>query len=76
MKAFTVACPTCKKKFIYQDSAFRPFCCEQCRLIDLGQWLSESYGVPAQKLDEEELKHLEEIHVDKKWGNDAEDTNE
>ena len=28
------------------DSAY-PFCCERCRLIDLGRWLSEEYRIPA-----------------------------
>jgi endogenous inhibitor of DNA gyrase (YacG/DUF329 family) len=29
-------------------SAFRPFCSERCRLIDLGAWLSEERGIPAE----------------------------
>ena len=39
MKALTVECPECKKKFNYYISEFRPFCSERCKLIDLGQWL-------------------------------------
>ena len=23
-----------------------PFCCERCKLIDLGRWLDEEIGVP------------------------------
>jgi len=23
----------------------RPFCCERCRLVDLGKWLNEEYCV-------------------------------
>lgn len=65
MSTLTVACPTCKKKFKYHDSAFRPFCSERCRLLDLGQWLTESYAVPAHKLTEEEIQTLEEIHEEK-----------
>jgi len=42
-----VKCPTCKKESAYRtDNPFRPFCCERCRLIDLGTWLEEGYGVP------------------------------
>jgi endogenous inhibitor of DNA gyrase (YacG/DUF329 family) len=26
--------------------AFRPFCSERCKLLDLGRWLSEDYRVP------------------------------
>lgn len=60
-KKFEVTCPTCKKKFEYYSSEFRPFCSEKCRLIDLGQWLTESYTVPVQKLSEEEQETLEQI---------------
>ncbi len=61
MKNLDVECPHCKKKFNYYSSTFRPFCSEKCRLIDLGQWLNESYTVPVQKLTEEELLQLETL---------------
>lgn len=28
------------------DNAWRPFCSERCRLIDLGNWATENYRVP------------------------------
>jgi len=28
------------------ESAWKPFCCERCKLIDLGEWASECYRVP------------------------------
>jgi endogenous inhibitor of DNA gyrase (YacG/DUF329 family) len=28
------------------DWPFHPFCSDRCRLIDLGRWLGESYGLP------------------------------
>jgi endogenous inhibitor of DNA gyrase (YacG/DUF329 family) len=65
MKQLEVVCPTCKKKFNYYASSFRPFCDERCRLIDLGQWLSESYSVPVQKLTIEEQLTLEQIANEK-----------
>ncbi len=40
-----VRCPQCGTKFQYDTSAFRPFCSERCRLVDLGHWLSESYSI-------------------------------
>lgn len=61
MNQLTVACPRCEKKFNYYSSEFRPFCSEKCRLIDLGQWLTESYTVPVEKLTEEEIQTLEEL---------------
>ena len=65
MKKLEVTCPHCKKKFNYYDSSFRPFCCEKCRLIDLGQWLNESYTVPVHKLSEEEAQTLEQLTNEK-----------
>lgn len=61
MKKLDVTCPNCKNKFNYYSSDFRPFCSERCRLIDLGQWLSESYSVPVSKLSEEEKQIIEEL---------------
>lgn len=65
MKKIQVECPNCKKKFDYYSSEFRPFCSEKCRLIDLGQWLNESYAVPVQKLTEEEQQTLEQLTHEK-----------
>jgi hypothetical protein len=31
-----------------------PFCCERCRLIDLGRWLDEKQRLPAEPEEEEE----------------------
>jgi endogenous inhibitor of DNA gyrase (YacG/DUF329 family) len=53
-----VACPTCKAPVRWQaQSRFRPFCSERCKMIDLGQWASEGYRVPATESSpsEEEL---------------------
>jgi hypothetical protein len=66
LKNIEVHCPNCKKKFLYSDSNFRPFCSEKCRLIDLGQWLNESYSVPAQKLTPEEVQDIERLYEDEK----------
>ncbi len=29
-----------------EASAYRPFCSDRCRLIDLGAWLSEAHKIP------------------------------
>jgi hypothetical protein len=43
----TVQCPTCDAKVVWSASnPYRPFCSERCKLIDLGQWATESYRVP------------------------------
>ena len=42
-----IACPTCGKRVLWTpDSAWRPFCSERCKLIDLGAWATEKYRVP------------------------------
>jgi endogenous inhibitor of DNA gyrase (YacG/DUF329 family) len=42
----TVRCPICEKWFDSDQSRVMPFCSERCRLIDLGRWLDEKYGLP------------------------------
>ena len=73
MKKLTVTCPHCKKTFNYYASEFRPFCSEKCRLIDLGQWLNESYTVPAHKITQEEAEQLEQIIHEKIQNSDEDD---
>ena len=48
-KLLQVNCPQCEKKFAYYESEFRPFCCEKCKMIDLGHWFKESYRVPSKE---------------------------
>lgn len=41
-----VTCPTCGKGVEWSAaSTWRPFCCERCRLIDLGEWAGESHRI-------------------------------
>lgn len=53
-RPLTVSCPQCRTQVEWSESnAFRPFCSERCKLIDLGAWADESHriaGEPA--LDE------------------------
>jgi hypothetical protein len=41
-----VKCPICGKHAEYEGNAFRPFCSERCKLIDLGKWIEEQYRIP------------------------------
>lgn len=45
-KLLKVKCPQCDTAFLYYESEFRPFCCERCKMIDLGHWFEESYKLP------------------------------
>ncbi|MDI1362822.1 DNA gyrase inhibitor YacG [Methylotenera sp.] len=51
-----VACPHCKKLSEFSPSnAFRPFCSERCKMIDLGLWASEQYAIPVE-IKEDDLE--------------------
>ena len=53
-------CPTCKSN-VERDAENFPFCCERCRLIDLGNWADGSYAIPAEEapsIDEESQERL------------------
>ena len=60
-----VPCPTCNRPVSWsKESQFKPFCCERCQLIDLGDWAAENHTIsqPMQKeveLNEEMLDALE-----------------
>ena len=42
-----VACPNCGNYSEFTPAnAFRPFCSERCKLVDLGLWASEQYTIP------------------------------
>jgi uncharacterized protein len=46
-------CPVCKKE-VEPGAPDFPFCGERCRIIDLGNWASEKYVIPAQSSPEPE----------------------
>ena len=51
----TVSCPTCGARVEWTpQAAWRPFCSERCKLIDLGAWASESYRIPAVEREDDE----------------------
>jgi len=57
-KPAIVACPLCGKDVIWDSKAspFRPFCSERCKMIDLGQWASENYSIPAKTDSADDIK--------------------
>ena len=46
-----VECPTCKRKVEWEESDYRPFCSERCKLIDLGVWANEDYIIDNESSD-------------------------
>lgn len=45
-----MSCPICNKD---ADKKYRPFCSKRCADVDLGKWLSGSYAVPVEALEDE-----------------------
>ncbi|MBK7355299.1 DNA gyrase inhibitor YacG [Propionivibrio sp.] len=45
-----INCPQCGSESVWSvENPCRPFCCERCKLIDMGAWASEAYRVPVQE---------------------------
>ena len=48
--ALNHSCRVCGKPIKTTDTTF-PFCCDRCRLVDLGKWFNESYRM-TRRIDE------------------------
>ena len=47
-----ITCPNCGKHNTWHlENAFRPFCSDRCKLIDLGEWASETRKIPGDPVD-------------------------
>lgn len=58
-KKLDVKCPHCKTEFNYYSSEYRPFCCERCKMVDLGHWFNESYALPTKEvLSDEDIEKV------------------
>lgn len=56
-----VKCPTCDKPVEWSEqSEWKPFCSERCKLIDLGAWADGSHSIPGQEIPE----HVEDPSED------------
>ncbi|WP_374034075.1 DNA gyrase inhibitor YacG [Bdellovibrio bacteriovorus] len=56
-----VKCPQCGRLALYStENPFRPFCSERCRLIDLGEWASESYRIPVKDSSSDALTSMDD----------------
>ena len=63
-----VKCPSCQKEGPWFEGKYGPFCSRRCKLIDLGQWLSEEHKI-SDPLRPEHLERYGELppgeHLDK-----------
>ena len=54
-------CPICKSN-VERDAEHFPFCCDRCRLIDLGNWADGSYAIAAEPSLSDDEENQERIH--------------
>lgn len=60
MSTITVKCPHCGKTVTWTpENSYRPFCSERCKLIDLGEWASETRVITGTPLTEDDLEEIE-----------------
>jgi endogenous inhibitor of DNA gyrase (YacG/DUF329 family) len=51
-----VTCPNCKTTVAWNDeSRWKPFCSERCKLIDLGEWFDEKHRIADQQESAQEF---------------------
>ena len=56
-------CPTCGKELIWDPkNPYRPFCSERCKLIDLGEWASESHRIAGETVHPDEIEQETNKH--------------
>ena len=52
-----MSCPICDRE---TDAKYRPFCSRRCADVDLGRWLTGSYAIPAEAIDDENPADLDQ----------------
>ena len=51
-RPLNVVCPVCQRPVPWTpEQKFKPFCCERCKLIDLGEWVMEEKRIPGESLE-------------------------
>ncbi|MDZ4310614.1 MAG: DNA gyrase inhibitor YacG [Cypionkella sp.] len=50
-----MSCPICNRK---SDEKYQPFCSRRCADVDLGKWLTGSYTIPVEAIDDENPEDL------------------
>ncbi|KTC84281.1 MULTISPECIES: DNA gyrase inhibitor YacG [Legionella] len=54
MESPKIKCPLCgKQNTWYPENRYKPFCSDRCKLIDLGEWASETRKIPAEDIAQE-----------------------
>lgn len=58
-----IFCPICGKQNTWRsDNQFKPFCSDRCKLIDLGEWASETRKIPGTRMDPDLKIATDNVH--------------
>jgi len=61
-----VKCPQCQKAVTWDvNAAWKPFCSERCKLIDLGDWAEANHkivGESAGSIDSDDINSATDYH--------------
>jgi endogenous inhibitor of DNA gyrase (YacG/DUF329 family) len=49
-----IRCPRCRRPVVWEGNPHRPFCSERCRLVDLGNWVTERYRIEGEDVEPED----------------------
>ena len=55
-----MSCPICAKE---TDAKYRPFCSRRCADVDLGRWLTGSYAIPAEAVEDDDQPNPEDTPI-------------
>ncbi|KTC98987.1 DNA gyrase inhibitor YacG [Legionella erythra] len=57
-----IKCPTCGKPDTWDNNnSYKPFCSHRCKLIDLGEWASESRKIPGNPVNPEQWQETDDV---------------
>lgn len=57
-----IKCPTCGKPDTWTESNIhKPFCCDRCKMIDLGEWASDTRVIPGKKINPDAMNHDDDL---------------
>ncbi len=60
-----VRCPHCRNLSEYNiANQWRPFCCERCKMIDLGAWASDAYSIAGRAVEGDDTLDALQIEVE------------
>lgn len=61
-KILIVKCPICQTAVEWlSENRFKPFCSERCKLIDLGDWATETHKIPGDTINNPDIDNFDDL---------------